>query len=204
MAAVERRTQYKRNPRLQEEFWAHYESWLEQRRHCQAWKDVLQSNPPEDVLDTVAYTLARLGFQPDERGMPIGELPPVPPINPLAILDSIGSSSYQRPEGSVDVRDTLEWKANILEAATLIWAEAEKAEGIPEVYPILPPEPMWVREILLYSDLEKFWLRPGVGLTAGDIRKKWDRGDRIVTKESLGDMLRKAKGWHCQADKCQP
>jgi hypothetical protein len=192
MPQVRRKTQYKRNPKLKRDFPKYLQATSEHVKRWEAWMSVLKDNPSEHAINKIADLLARLGFEPDEYGRPHGDWPPIARINPLVLLDGLHESVETR-DGMIVRQDTLAWKTDCLEAATLIWAGAiDSEEQIQEACPLASMGVVF--ELLTYSDLEAYWNRRGVGLTAADIREKWKRGERIVTNESLAGALKHAKG----------
>jgi len=189
-----RETQYKRNPKLQRLFKKHLQAQVEWARRCLAWRKILRNNPSERALDKIADLLARLGFEPNELGIPRGDWPSITKTDPRVLLDAMSESIGKRPGDWGDRQNTLAWRADVLEAATLVWAGAIELDE-KQVQDICPRA--LVGEVLMfleYCDLETFWKRSGVGRTASDIREMWERGERVVDRDSLADMLRRAKG----------
>jgi len=190
-----RQTQYKRNPKLKRQLAKHRQAANEHVRRLLAWERVLRNNPSDHVINRIADLLARLGFEPDKHGIPSGDWPPITRTNPLVLLDSWAVSyRYLTDESKSGRYDTLAWKEDVLEAATLVWAgiiEFEE-EQIQQVCPLAAE--FEVLYLLNHSDLEAYWKRRGVGMTAADIREKWEQGERIVPSGTLSDSLRRAKG----------
>lgn len=187
-----RKTQYRRKPPLRRDFEkarrdiaAHEERYL-------AWKNALSRGLSELAINKIADLLARLGFEPNEHGVPCGDWPLITETNPLVILDGFRESIGARPEGVSSEQNTLEWKADVLQAATLIWAGAITPDEIAEFCPRATMGDVFI--LLQYSDLKAFWGRPGVGKTAQGIRAEWERGEFYIDKTALADMLRRAKG----------
>ena len=191
MAQVKRRSQHKRKPRLGQAFGRYLRESADYHNRLEAWRKIL-ANPPQDVRERIADLLARLGYMPDLWGFPVGKWPELPKCHPLAILD--GLTAY---EGD-NVHDTLAWKANVLEVASLLWAGAIRLDELETEYPDyaslgISGDAIAI-SVVMDSDLKSFWGRPGVGLLAEDIRAKWQSGKRLVNQFTLADMLRHFKG----------
>lgn len=159
----------------------------------QRWVDALQNTPVEYWVFDVAEALARFNLEPNEWARPIGELPPIVNASPLVYLNRLIRSLIWQADGSVKTFDTLEWKADILKAASLVWAGVIDFEDdqIKEVAPLA--DKGTVMSLLAASDLERFWNRRGVGMTKTDIAAKHINGEDIVDTEQLRDWLRKYK-----------
>ena len=181
------RSQYKRNPKLKAEFSKTVPIFHETYKRYSAWKNVLTRGLTPEAIHQISDLLSRLDFEPDEIGIPVGNWPPAFRVDTLVLLDALlGSKSDDEPW-----RDTLEWKADVLEAATLVWAGAiEKDENqFREACPLARFQD--VALLLEYSDLDSFWRKPGRGKTKEDIREYWKRGERIVDQESLRKKLKR-------------
>jgi hypothetical protein len=186
---VKRKTQYKRNPRLKTRFCEeHFPAVTEYQERAKAWLEVLLGDPSEHTLRQIADILARLGFEPDEYGEPQGPRPLVTETNPLVLLD--GFKSIGRRSGEYQQADTLRWKADVLEVATLVWAGVALSDDeVREIWPDVLYSDVWF--LLNYSDLATFWNRPGVGKKAADIRAEYERGEFSIDPSQLGDWLKK-------------
>jgi len=183
-----RRTQYKRNPRLRADYKRSQADLSDYLHRLATWQQVLEQ-PSKRALMRIADLLARLEYEPDEHGMPAGDWPPIMRMDPLVWLDSLKEVVDQQS------KTTLAWKADVLEAATLVWAgvigldddQIRKAR-------CLSASAGDVLMMLAFTDLETFWNRPGVGLAKEDIRKRWQEGETLVDQWKLADWLRKARG----------
>jgi hypothetical protein len=176
-----RKTQYKRNPKLRQEARTHFAQLRDYVKRASAWYRILRDDPPVAALAGIADLLARLGYEPDEHGRPVGDCPRMANSGTRAYLDSL-------------TENTLEYRADNLEAAILVWAgiielnQEEIEEACPEA---LVPE---VFHILQTTNLDSFMNRRGYSKTRQEIREMWARGERIVTTDSVADMLRRARG----------
>ena len=183
------KSQYKRNPNLKRDYSKHFQDTKELIKRYSAWKKILFEDPSDHILNSIADLLARLGYEPDEQGFPSG-MPPVSKTNPLVILDATAEAIQVGGHR----QKSLAWKADVLKAATLVWAEAIEftEDKIQEACPLAS---WWdVSSLLLTSDMEKFWNRRGVGLSKEAIKRKWLAEEFDIDQRSLADMLRRAKG----------
>lgn len=214
---IKSKSQYKRKPHLIRAAKKISELGKETETRRLAWEKLLSSNFSEDVIKNLAKTLAALELEPDENGLPIGKNIPELKQDPLSlldglvciILDSTLSNEYTItvPEYSYTlvgfgrthkILDTITWKADILEAATLIWAGIIDVAEIPDIYLYDSDETnLFLTTVLCVvgsCDLERFWKRPGMGKSASDVKEMWERCERIVEPERLSDWLRKSRG----------
>ena len=178
---AKQKSQYQSKPVLEEDLQEHSKEYFSYWMRLWDWMEVLpigKGNP--EVLVSIADLLSRLGFEPDETGKPKGDWPPLMKASPLVFLN------YWKA--------TLEVKADILEAATLIWANvySKENEEFIELYPTYIRDS--ARWLLDRCDFERFWKRQGVGKTKEGIKNLWEAEERIVTPERLADTLRRAKG----------
>ncbi|MBX3001922.1 MAG: hypothetical protein KF893_25580 [Caldilineaceae bacterium] len=161
----------------------------------EAWRKILKPLPSH-TADSIADLLSRLGYEPDEDGIPRGEIPPISRMDPRAYLHSLSTRVLigDRPD-SVDARQsTNAWKADVLEAAILVH------------YGLLPLDHYQIQEVcpraslgdvvglLMVCDMEKFLNRQGYTLTREKATAKWNRGERLLDEDSLKDMFRNFKG----------
>lgn len=156
------------------------------------WAEILSKPLSIEAIQSISDLLARYEYEPDENGIPIEKLPDLPKVSPLVLLDALTQREGPKEE---EFQDTIAWKADILEAATLVAAGVINLdeEEIREYFPLVSEVDVWF--LLMFTDLNKFWNRRGMRLTADDIREKWERGERIIpSKEALANMLRRSRG----------
>ncbi|MCL4559076.1 MAG: hypothetical protein M1281_00485 [Chloroflexi bacterium] len=152
----------------------------------------MKSQPRDSLaFDKIAELLALLGYTPDEYGVPQGEWPNWPKTNPLALLDAEG----ERVGPGDEHRETLAWKADILWAATLVWAGVINLceDEIKQEAPLT--DWMEVALFLRQADLDKFWNRPGVGISSpAEFREKYQDGKiHRIQKDELHQLLFNSK-----------
>lgn len=84
-----------------------------------AWQAMFEK-PNKEALYRIAELLARLGFEPDEYGVPIGNWPAITKTDVRVFLDHLAESvgPGERREKS------LTWKNNVISIAKLVWAGA--------------------------------------------------------------------------------
>jgi hypothetical protein len=190
---VKQKTQYKRNPQLKRKFGEHMKQARAYTERRKAWLALLSDNPSASVVASVSDLLARLGFTPDAEGYPLGEWsewPVLPKQDTLVFLDALAEGVH-----SNDIRETtLQWKADMLSVASLIWAGVitEENDDVRLVY----PRCTWMEALMLArtTDLDSFWGRRGVGKTKADIRAMWESAEPIMDERRLQDSLRRARG----------
>lgn len=178
---MKRKTQYQRNPHMQPEYPKHRKELVKLAVRQSAWRRVLFDNPSRLVMQTIADLLARLGYEPDEKGLPIGNWPPVSKMDTRVYLDSL-------------VENTLEYRADNLEAAMLVWAGVIELtqEQIQEACPqAIVPE---VAHLLEMTGFDAFMCRRGYARKQADIRQAWESGERVMDREKLRNMLKRYKG----------
>jgi hypothetical protein len=183
MAEYRQKTQYKRKNK----FKPLLEKQMEERGRYlhlyDAWMKKL-SNLTEDSIMRVADLLARSGYDPNGSN----EIPPITKTSPLAVLDGL----KRRIGPGNEYQDTLEWKAQILMAAILVYADVIDLDEdqIREIYPLVSMPDVW--NLLNFSDIEAFCMRRSLH-TKDDIRKKFDQEGSWINKYVLRDMLKDDK-----------
>jgi hypothetical protein len=187
---AKRKTQRKRTESMKKAGKELGQMQAEWQRRLFSWLEILKNPPSDFALHSIADLLASLEFEPDEHGIPQGNWPPVAKCNPLVLLGN-WAASYRYGKGKAERSDTLAWQADVLEAATLVWAGVDPADAL-ELCPEASRFTIWW--LLRHSDLEAFWNRPGVGNSADDIRERWERKEVIVDAEKIGRWLRRLKG----------
>lgn len=188
---VKRKTLYqsKKNlERTKDEWWTRFHVYLKRKDR---WERILE-DPSSEARAQIAHLLAALEFNPDEDGRPQGALPSWPRVSPLAWVNFQPSSAWAGP--GTPRYETLEWKADVFRAATLVWAGVIELqqEAIYEVSPLA--NVVDVNWMLQMTDIEAHWRRRGK--SRADIRTRWENGDSIVDMESLRVALaRNKKGY---------
>jgi hypothetical protein len=192
-----KKSQYKRKPHFRKLYKEHDGIFKRYIKNYNRWKEIL-SSPTKATINEISDLLARLDYEPDENGIPIGDIPPITKTNPLVILDGIAESKFIDKSGTGKSKSTLDWKAELLELATLIWAGVydleEDAEEIQAHYPLVGKNKLEVHYLLITCDVESYWKGPGKGKSKADIKRAWEAGEEIMTGPKLADALRRSRG----------
>ena len=159
-------------------------------QRCEAWKSIFLKPLDESVIAKIADLLARLDFVPDESGIPQGDWPQIIKVDPRVYLYFLKERVLVDEKGRRS-NTTFEWKAEILEGGTLIWA------GVIELHDdqlydsyFLHATKGDIVAFLEFTDLDNFWSRQGFSKSKEEIHSLYTSGEPIITGEQIAKMMK--------------